>query len=330
MSHPNSKQSLRPSDEQLASTANYLDWNLLRTFAVIVQAASISRAASILCLTQPAVSTALRRLEEQLGYKLIERGGSKFELTAEGAVLFGESIEILSRFSRLRRALSDTTHEITGDIKLSLTSHVECPLLDESLKLFHEAYPKTRYHIEVCESVKVAQHVLQATVTAGVCLVYHRHEKLDYQMLFTEHFGLFCGGDHPLFGETAVTVQDLRGEEFVSFQTDRIDDALWSIALLRNQNGMTGPIVGVSPSLHEVRRMILAGIGIGPLPIHAVEADVKRGLLWRLPPYSDAPSINIYFVTNPKCNHTRAETLFLEFMKSRISGVAETDRVFPR
>jgi len=226
--------------------------------------------------------------------------------------------------------LSDTTQEITGDIKLALASHVECPLLDDSLKLFHESYPKTRYNIEVCESAKVAEYVLQSTVTAGVCLVYTKHEKLEYQELFTEHFGLFCGSDHPLFGETALTVQDLRSEKFVSFQTDRIDDALWSVALMRSQNEMTGPIVGVSPSLHEVRRMIMAGIGIGPLPIHAVETDVNRGLLWRLPPYSEAPSVSIFFLSNPKCNHTRAETLFLEFMKSQISGVAEKDRVFPK
>lgn len=323
MSPADPKQIPIPSDEKLASATNHLDWNLLRTFAVIVQAKSISRAAKILSLTQPAVSTALRRLEDQLGYKLVDRGGSRFELTAEGSILFRESVEMLARFRRLRRTLSDTTQEITGDIKLALTSHVECPLLDNSLKMFHESFPQTHYHIEVSESAKVTEYVLQGTVTAGICLVYHKHEKLEYQELFTEQFGLFCGSDHPLFGEVALSSQDLKNEEFVSFQTDRIDDALWSVALMRNQNNMTGAIVGVSPSLHEVRRMIMAGIGIGPLPIHAVEEDVERGLLWRLPPYIGAPTVSIYVLTNPECNHTRAETLFIDFMKSQISGVAE-------
>ncbi|MGD2129143.1 MAG: LysR family transcriptional regulator [Lysobacterales bacterium] len=330
MSPRESEPIRRPNDEKLAVATDHLDWNLLRTFAVIVQAESISRAASILNRTQPAVSSALQRLEEQLGYKLIQRGGARFELTAEGSILFRESIELLSRFRRLRWILADTTSEIAGDINLALASHVESPLLDESLKKFHETYPKTRYHIEVCESAKVAEYVLQATVTAGVCLVYNKHRNLKYQRLFTEHFGLFCGRDHPLFGETALTVKDLRDEKFVSFQTDRIDDALWAVALMRNQNEMTGPIVGVSPSLHEVRRMIISGIGIGPLPIHAVEADVRQGLLWRLPPYSEAPSVSIYFLTNPECNHTRAEVLFLDFMKSQISGAEDKDRVFPK
>lgn len=323
MSTADIRQESSQGDEGSSSVANHLDWNLLRTFAVIVQAKSISRAADILSLTQPAVSTALRRLEAQLGYKLIDRGGAKFELTAEGLILFRESVEILARFRRLRKTLSDTTQEITGDIRLALASHVETPLLDSILKMFHESFPKTRYHIEVSESTKVAEAVLQGTVTAGICLVYHKLERLEYQKLFTEQFGLFCGCDHPMFGETALTGRDLEREEFVSFQTDRFDDALWPVALMRNQNKMTGEIVGVSPNLHEVRRLIMAGIGIGPLPIHAVEADVERGLLWRLPPYSEAPSIDIYVLTNPACNHTRAETLFLDFMKSEISGAVE-------
>ena len=51
-----------------------IDWNLLRTFAAIVEEGSITRAARRLEFTQPAVSNALKRLEDQLGRRLIERG----------------------------------------------------------------------------------------------------------------------------------------------------------------------------------------------------------------------------------------------------------------
>jgi DNA-binding transcriptional LysR family regulator len=52
-----------------------LDWNLLRTFLVIAREQSVSRAATRLHLSQPAVSQALRRLEEQLGRRLVDRRG---------------------------------------------------------------------------------------------------------------------------------------------------------------------------------------------------------------------------------------------------------------
>lgn len=65
-----------------------LDWNLLRTFRVIGQELSISRAAARLHLTQPAISQALKRLEEQLDCQLIARRGPRFVLTEAGEQIF--------------------------------------------------------------------------------------------------------------------------------------------------------------------------------------------------------------------------------------------------
>ena len=304
----------------------HLDWNLLHTFAVIVQNHGISRAASVLNLTQPAISSALKRLEEQVGHKLIRRGGTMFEVTAEGRLLFRESMEVLVRINRLSETLSDTKKEIGGVVKLAFASHVVFPFLDKALKEFHDDYPNVRYQIEVDKSAHIAESVLMNTVTAGICLVYQQHEKLEYQHFFTEHFGLFCGRDHRLFGVKDLTVEDLRKEDYVSFQTDHMDDALWSVALMRNKNKMSGKIVGTSPNLEEVRRLIIAGIGIGPLPIHSVTSDIERGLLWQLPPYQDTPSVDVFLFTNPSCNFSRAETLFLSFLKEKISELSEQEK----
>ena len=65
-----------------ADTTRFLndrpDWNLLRTYLALMQERSLSRAAARLHVTQPAVSHALRRLEDALGRKLIERRGAQF------------------------------------------------------------------------------------------------------------------------------------------------------------------------------------------------------------------------------------------------------------
>ncbi|WP_321390121.1 LysR family transcriptional regulator [Emcibacter sp.] len=308
----------------------HLDWNLLRTFAVIVQCQGISRAAAALNLTQPAISSALRRLEEQVGHQLIRRGGTVFDVTAEGRLLYRESQEILVRISRINEVLSDTSEEIRGVIKLAVASHVVFPFLDRLLKDFHDKYPNVRYQIEVDKSAHIAESLLMNTVTAGICLVYQEHEKLEYQHFFTEYFGLFCGKEHRYFGQDDIAVKDICKENFVSFQTDQMDDALWPVALMRNQNRMTGKIVGTSPNLEEVRRLITAGIGIGPLPIHSVEVDVERGLLWQLPPYSDTPSVDVYVCTNPSCRYSRAESLFLDFLINSIALLTEEKKKLPQ
>jgi DNA-binding transcriptional LysR family regulator len=61
-----------------------LDWNLLRTFTVVVDEASVTAAAHRLSVSQPAVTNALKRLEAHSGRRLIERGKGRFEVTSAG------------------------------------------------------------------------------------------------------------------------------------------------------------------------------------------------------------------------------------------------------
>jgi len=74
--------------------------------------------------------------------------------------------------------------------------------------------------------------------------------------------------------------------------------------------------------------MILCGIGIGPLPLHVVQRDLRDGLLWQLPPYSAPPAVDIYLVTNPGKRHTRAETAFIADLSKSISDLTLRDRSY--
>src|SRR5690606_25294446 len=104
----------------LEPTARQLDWNLLRSFIATVQERSLTRAANRLLVTQPSVSNALRRLEEQLGTTLIKRGGSRFELTPAGLLLFEESLEIYGHVSRLSSRMADLGGAVQGTIRLTM------------------------------------------------------------------------------------------------------------------------------------------------------------------------------------------------------------------
>lgn len=307
-----------------------LDWNLLRTFLVIVQEGSITRAAHRLLLRQPSVSNALRRLERQLGRTLIDRGAGRFRVTEHGALLYREAVEIYGAVSRLAVVLRDVREDISGHIRLALASHVDSPLFDGVLADFSIQHPKVTYTIDVMTSGSVVQGVLQRTASLGICLVHKPHPRLRYQHLFREHFGFFCGPRHPLFGREGLTMADLRDAALVSFKTDRTTDALRPVALLRAQEAIEDRIVGTSSHLEEVRRMILAGIGIGPLPIHVVARDLRDGLLWRLPPYDSPPAIDIFLVTNPQAHLNRAERLFIDALIARIDATPESDRTYPR
>lgn len=290
------------------------DWNLLHTFMVIVDEGSVTRAANRLLLRQPTVSSALKRLEDQIGYRLIDRGPGRFDPTERGRVLYRECQEICGSIARLRSLLEDGEQELTGALRIVLASHVVFPPFDQVLGEFHSRHPKVTLSIDIKPSAQVAQQVLSRDATCGICLVSQPHPRLDYRLAFREYFGFFCGPRHRLFGRRNLGMADLERERFVSFETDRLADALSAVAVLRETQNLTGRLVGKSVNLEEVRRMIMAGIGIGPLPIHVVERDVEDGLLWRLPPYDDPPAVDIFLVSNPRSALSRAERLFLSML----------------
>lgn len=318
-------KALDPIPERLSRE---LDWNLLHVFMVIVQEGGITRAADRLLLRQPSVSNALKRLEQQLDRRLIERARGRFQLTEAGRLLYRECVEIYGSVSRLAVMLRDSREAVAGEISIAAASHVVCPFYDQVLSEFQATHPHISYSIEISTSSVVQQKVLQKEATMGFCLVSEPHPRLHYEHLFREHFGFFCGPRHRLFGRRGLSLSVLRHEAFVSFKTDQLSDALRPVALLREQVGMGGRIVGTSSHLEEVRRMIIAGLGIGPLPIHVVERDVREGLLWRLPPYDEPPIIDIYLVTNPRMNHSRAESLFVEALRRRMTELPLSSRTY--
>jgi len=312
----------QPSDPRIIGLTDQLawnlDWNLLRTFMVIVQEQGISAAARWLGLKQPTVSNALKRLEASLGFELIERGPRYFEVTSQGQALYRECAGIFGSVSRLTSALEEASEEISGTVHLSMASHVQCPLLDESLEIFHRTHPAACVQIDISSSKEVIQSILEKKATAGICLVRDPIPELSYTLLYTEHFGFFCGPRHPLFGKQGLRLKDLNRQHSVSFHTDQLNDVLQPVAILRAQAGFDEKIAGVSSNLEEVRRMVIAGLGIGALPVHVADRDVREGLLFRLPPYRNPPAIDIWLVHNPAASLNQAEREFIRILDQQI------------
>ncbi|MCC5988996.1 MAG: LysR family transcriptional regulator [Pararhodobacter sp.] len=307
-----------PRPDRTARLPFDLDWNLLRTFLVIVEERGITAAAERLNLKQPTVSNALRRLEERLERKLIERKPGRFEVTPEGEMLHHEAVEIFGTVSRLPVLLRRTAEEVVGQVNIALASHVVSPHLDAVLAEFHQRHPRATFSMEVSTSLNVVTAVSQKRASFGICLVHQMLPTLQYARLFREYFGLYCGPRHRLFGKKDLEMADLRGETFVSFQTDRLTDALRPVAMMRASAHIDGRMVATSSSLEEVRRMIVCGLGIGSLPLHIARTDEANGLLWRLPPYHDPPAIDIYLTWNPRAHFNRAEAGMLAMLRNMI------------
>ena len=305
-----------------------LDWNLLRTFVVIVQERGITAASEKLLRKQPTISNALRRLEQHLGCRLIERSPGSFEVTPAGERLYAECQAMFVSVASLHDLAEVQAGNVTGNISMALASHVVSPFLDKFIEDFHKAYPLVSFTSTVLSSHDVIESVSRRDAAVGFCLLHQRDPRLEYTALYREYFGYFCGKPHPFYGRDDISLGDMRQAPYVSFMTDQMSDALWPIALLRQQAMLQGKIVGVSSHLEEVRRLIVAGCGFGPLPVHVVAEDVRKGILWPLPPHEDKPSVEVYMVVDPKARHDAAETHLLRMLREAIESTPIDARTY--
>ncbi|WNW14005.1 LysR family transcriptional regulator [Pseudomonas sp. DTU_2021_1001937_2_SI_NGA_ILE_001] len=289
-----------------------LDWNLLRTFLVIGQEGSLSRAAARLHLSQPAISQALKRLEEQLQVSLVIRRGPRISLSSAGQEVLQIAAELYGTVSRLGPALEEPAETVTGRVHLLSISRIQSRCYDDFLARFHQDYPQVELEVDVLRSSDVISALLQKTASFGLSLCRTPQPRLEQRLVLQQRYAFFCGRRHRLFGRKHLNLADLQSENFVSFTSDQLGGNLSPLTVFRDQQGFTGRIVASSASLDEILRLVDCGFGIGCLPEHIVAADVQAGKMWRLPPGDGVSDVNVYLLWNREQKHTQAEALFLE------------------
>lgn len=305
-----------------------LDWNLLRTFMVVVEQRGISRAATQLGLKQPTVSAALKRLELSVGKTLVIRKPNEFSVTRAGQILYTECATIFGSVAQIPAILDEDNADLRGHLSIAITSSVVSSHFDDFLNRFSITHPRVTYSFTVFESDEVERMVTLNQSSFGICLLSRIPKTLDTLVLYNEFFGLYCGARHRLFAAERIELEDLEGEAFVAFQTEAEGGPLQAISALRSHLNLSRNWRGVSSSLNEIRRLIMANLGIGALPIHVAQRDVEAGLIRQLPPYDDLPRISIYLISNPGRRFSEAETAFLTAIEAELSAIPISARTY--
>ena len=301
------------------------DWNLLRTFIVILDQRSITGAAHVLGVTQPSVSASLKRLEDALQVKLIDRGSRHFRVTQAGLQLQEQAGHIFQSINELPNTLPSRSEALSGTLTLAMASHVVSPHFDRVLADFAQAHPAVNFALPVMASDEVMAWVRQGRATAGLCLIEGKPAGLDCRPLYYEYFALFCGREHPAFGKEEIGADEWAGFTSVCFQTETRDGSLRRVREMRDRIGLTLHPRGMSSSLHEVRRMICAGVGVGALPVHAVAEDVRQGRLWQMQAPVPPARVAVNLVTRQGAAQGGAASAFLAALNRMREETAETE-----
>ena len=299
---------------RLERFAHNLDWNLLRTFVVVVEEGSITRAANRLLLQQPAVSMALKRLEQTVGHKLIDRRPRRFELTESGERLHALCRDIFTAVVRLPEAMEPTGEDVSGHITIHTVSHALNPEWDRALAAFFRLHPRVTAGVRVETTADVIRSVERGIATLGISdgII---PAGLGRELFCVETYALYCGRGHRLFGAAAIGIEELRGEPYVSFISDVLGGPhMGPVTAVRAIGSFGQQVRAIAFNVEEVMRLVIANAGIGMLPVHLTGPACTSGDLWQLPPYEDLPQTETYRITNPGAALNPAERAFLAHM----------------
>ncbi|WP_265706967.1 LysR family transcriptional regulator [Verminephrobacter aporrectodeae] len=287
--------------------ANQLDWNLLRTFMVIVQERSITLAAHRLSVTQPSVSAALRRLEERLERRLIERGGATaFQPTAAGEVLYRHCAEIYGVITALPNALDAAHAVVQGIVTLHLSGHVHWQELPGLIAAYRQQFPLVRFRVRRGICADILGQLAQKNATLGVVSAHDVRPVFTRRKLFDQEMGHYAGAAAP---DERVASLDICNAPVIGYEGEQTGTPLAALSMHRIRAGLEGATVAEAPDCEALAALVRAGAGIGALPRRYARECAR---LTELP--LDPVVLPVYLVRHEQVTLSPAEQSFLQYL----------------
>src|SRR5580765_2940365 len=145
-----------------------MDFEQLETFLEVARHSSFSRAAEKRFRTQPAISSQIRALEEEVGAKLLDRSGGKVSITASGKLFLKFAEETLDARKAAMIAIAETERVPRGEIVVGANEGTCLHILPEVFAHFKKQYPDVSVNIKRADYSKVLESVIDNSVDFGV------------------------------------------------------------------------------------------------------------------------------------------------------------------
>ena len=294
--------------------ASRVDWNLMRTFVDIVRAGGIGAAARQLNRQQPSISAALKRLEDNVGATLLHRSATGVEMTAAGRAMMALCEEMLEAARMMPHQIAQAIKRVEGIVRIQIVSGLVCPEFDEAIASFHRRNPDIHIEIRVSPWRQVLDAIERGEVEIGVGYDNNVRGTLVYEPLLAERQQLYCARSHRLFGYQVNRLGELKDEGFVLTGDDEIE----TITQLRRRYRLGTQVSGLAEDINEARRLIVQGVGIGFLPVLAVQDEVAKRKLWPMLHAEFEPSYELFLLARSEPARDTATQLFLDEVVRRI------------
>ncbi|KQQ85635.1 LysR family transcriptional regulator [Aureimonas sp. Leaf324] len=269
--------------EEAAGPRRPVDARKVTYFAQIVLEGSLSRAAKVLGLSQPALSMSMDSLERELGTKLLRRGAHGVEPTEQGEILFRHARNVLETLRTAEDELKGSPGNSHGVLRFGCLPTLAGSIVPRAIRQWRGEHP----HLELQVTERPQNELLWGLLrhdhdfSIGVVDPANHAYGLRQRVLFREQLHVVAGSSHPLAAQAVVTLDDIIEHHWVTPTTGWRNTALERIL---EPAGLTlRHKVTVCSSMSLLKSLITDSPHLALLPAHAVQEELADARVVLLP-----------------------------------------------
>ena len=243
----------------------------LKYLVAVAKHRHFGRAAEACFVSQPTLSTQLKKLEGRLGVTLIERAGKRVLLTPPGAAIVAEAEQALRHVDALVQIAAQHRHPLGGELRLGVIPTVAPYLLPKILPAVRSAFDELSLKLTEGQTATLLALLDGGDIDAAVLALPSGTTGVCERALYREPFLLAVGAAHPLAGRRGAILADLEAEAVLLLEDghclrDQALDVCKTHGAVENTNFR-------ATSIETLREMVAANIGVTLMPLLAVKRD---------------------------------------------------------
>ena len=234
----------------------------LEYFLMVSRVNSFTRAAERLYVSQPAVTNAVKSLEDELGIQLFDRSQKQALLTTEGKIFFAHVEQIMTGISNTLEEINSLKNLGAGVVNIGLTSLGGIPSSVFLLKEFVESYPNIKISVREDETEKLQKLLVEDKLDFAFIFSGEEKSALAYLKLPPQELTLCCNRRHRFRRQNVLPLEELLSEPLILHKSTKENFA-------KNFQNVVAEISHVQ----TIKSLVSAGIGVSILPEEIFEQD---------------------------------------------------------
>src|SRR5688500_14180557 len=248
----------------------------VEAFLTIAERRSVSAAAEVLYVTQPALTTRLKNLERELGVELFVRTSRGMRLTAEGRAFRAHAQRAVQSLAEGRELLRELREGRVGELLVGAAPAISTYVLPLVLRRFQASFPNVHLIVRTGHSEEVLELVLREQVQIGLVRELP-HPAVTSVPLYEDEIVLVVHPHHRFGDERSIPVLELASERLILF--DRTSSYFVLTSTFFRDAGVVPRGVMELDNVDATKKMVEHGLGIAFLPYTAVREELASGAL---------------------------------------------------